>query len=159
MAIVIILLTLIVGALFQLALYLLTRPPPEISEADKRVLAYVKSQSEGPDGLPLLPDCEEDELERYYDCTGEVCQRQAIDMVKAKYGILPDNAANRLVIGRAIRNAMTDMKMRPSHIADRSLLAIEFYFIPTDVELLAAEVRYSAAAAARKKLLRQCPRG
>lgn len=159
MAIVVILLTLIVGALFQLTLYLLTRPPPEISEADKRVLAYVESQAEGPDGLPLLPDCEEDELERYYDCTGEVCQRQAIAIVKAKYGVLPDTAANRLVVGRAIRDAMVSMKMRPSHIADRSLLALEFYFIPTDIEILASEVRYSATAAARKKCVRQFPRG
>lgn len=71
----------------------------------------------------------------------KACQVKAIQEVRAQIGWVSDSPANRLVVGRLIRERMKDSGMRPLHISQWSPVAIELFFAPTEEDVLAMEVR------------------
>jgi hypothetical protein len=70
----------------------------------------------------------------------------AVQEARCRLGICNDNKANRLMIGKFIRDWMRERGMRPSHIAKYSVIALECYFVPTEAEVFAAEIRSAAQA-------------
>lgn len=64
---------------------------------------------------------------------------------KNEFGVPEDNAANRLVLRKFIRDKMVDRGMRPSHISTFLDFAIEMVFVPSINQLQAKRLRKSAA--------------
>ena len=127
-------------------LLVLYRKHPRDEVADEVVRRYVESTRSINDS--------DDEEDNKTPPTGTRCQRRAIEVVRAHLGPLKCSEANRLVVGRKIREAMRDMGMRPSHIQYYAPVAVELYFIPTDQEVLADRIRHCSATKTRKNLIR-----
>jgi len=106
-------------------------------KAEKVAEDYLLEVAEEPNGGQAL--VEEPE------CKPKNCQRLAVDHARAELGTVKDNAANRLVVSRVIRNFMVERGMRKTHVAYYFPVAVELYFIPTDQDVFAAEVRRTQA--------------
>jgi hypothetical protein len=77
------------------------------------------------------------------------CINRAIAVVRSQIGVVRENSANRLVVGRKIRDAMQEMEMRPTHISRFAGMAVELYFVPTDDDLFARQIRRCSAKSRR----------
>lgn len=132
------------------ALYKWFWPPPLPTAGDLYVEEYISHSSKPPE--------EEAEGPRPpAPVKGPRCERYAVMEAKAKLGYLEESKANRLVADRVLRACMTDMGMRPSHIAWHAPLALELFFVPTDRELLAHQARHAMLKRERQSLLQQEP--
>jgi len=87
------------------------------------------------------------------ECKTTNCQAAAVAHARAKIGVVADNAANRMVVSRVIRDYMSGRAMRPSHVAFYAPVAIELYFIPTSQDVLAMGIKRSQAKAKAEALL------
>jgi len=129
---------------------LVFRRPVVNKEAEGRVQDYLAEAAAEPADLPEGTTEEK--------CTAAKCERMAIEHVKSKIGFIRETEANRLVVGRLVRDYMNAMGMRPSHICRHAPMAVELYFVPTDVEIAAAEIRRTRTKAQYVKRLDAGPR-
>lgn len=114
---------------------------------DSIVREYLRESSEEPS---LLDEVEPSDAELGKDdaLRRTKCQKRAVEHAYYKLGRLRESAANRLVVDRVIRGYMTDvLLMRPSHVMFYAPVAVELYFVPTKMEVVAYSVRTSTAKA------------
>lgn len=113
----------------------------ETNPAEDVVLEYLDSDS---------LETEEDE---HHGPALKTCQIKAIDHVLAKVGRVRENGANRLMVGKLVREYMLDnLKMRPSHVRRFAPMAIELVFVPTFEEVRAQQVRTTRTKARMNEL-------
>lgn len=104
--------------------------------------------------MEVCEDCAGDETCKTHCGTttrGRQWQLDIVDEARAKLGRLRENAANRLVVDRVVRDLMAVKGMRPSHIRFYSPVAVELYFVPTQQDVIANAVRLSRTKAAMLK--------
>lgn len=80
----------------------------------------------------------------------KTCQVRAIQEVRGQIGWVSDSPANRLVVGRLIRESMKEAGMRNLHVARWSPVAIELFFAPTSEDILAMNVRKEVVASRKR---------
>jgi hypothetical protein len=72
---------------------------------------------------------------------------------RSRFGFLKRSEPNRMMLRKYLYGVCLDHQVRPTHIALLLDLAVEAYFIPTDVDVAIAEVRYARAAKQQNKAL------
>lgn len=72
-----------------------------------------------------------------------------IRSLKAELGLLKDNAANRMVLRKKIYNHATEYGLRPTHIQSIMEIAIQAILLPSDNDILAAQLRNTNAFKSR----------
>lgn len=65
----------------------------------------------------------------------------AVRQIKAEIGLVKDNAGNRMVIRRKFHNLAVEKGIRPTHIQEMIDIAIELVLLPTETDVLAAQLR------------------
>jgi hypothetical protein len=72
-----------------------------------------------------------------------------VHAARAKFGLLTDSAANRLVLGDWLRKALLEEGVRPTHVSLHVPILIELCLIPTDSDIYATEIRRTSERARR----------
>jgi len=75
---------------------------------------------------------------------------QLVILAKVKFGLLVENEANRLMLRKYLRDVCEQHGLRPSHASAVIDPAVSLCFVPSEAEILAAELRFTRAARTRK---------
>lgn len=74
-------------------------------------------------------------------------------LAKAEFGLLKRTEANRLMVQKFIRDEMRSHNVRPTHVSFLLPIAVEATFLPTQSDLLAAQLRSTTDWVDRDKQL------
>lgn len=83
----------------------------------------------------------------------QAAAKRAASHVKASLGLPRYTEANAMVVGRLVRDLLSERGVRPKHIAAIAPVAVSLVFLPTKHDIYAKQLLASSAAAAQREAM------